>query len=250
MYLLFGAPNNSRSYKSAVSYNLREEKHRNKTTPLLFSPACRPGAHCCSTRLLLFPPLPLETTADTHSSTPIHAGRIFRRYPSFLLPFGLTQLCAEGCVDKGFDFMGLQHADECWCGSLGDEQKHTQYGEGKCNMPCAGDSSVTCGASTLIHTLAVSPQFYTSYTSEVVVHARIDERKNKKKQKKHARTTRSLGPPSRLYLFVLAMTHRSLQYGSSARHLTVCTHENICTREFPGWVKIESRVEGLRFCPR
>lgn len=43
--------------------------------------------------------------------------------------------------------MGLQYGGECWCGSLGDEEQHTQYGNGTCNKPCSGDSSEICGTS-------------------------------------------------------------------------------------------------------
>ena len=51
--------------------------------------------------------------------------------------------------------MGVQHGDECWCGSLGDEEKHTQYGEGKCDFPCAGDPSEICGTSFLDERLLI-----------------------------------------------------------------------------------------------
>lgn len=58
----------------------------------------------------------------------------------------LHQRCAVVCADEQFAFMGLQNGKECWCGSSGNEARHTQHGEGACDTPCAGDSSEICGA--------------------------------------------------------------------------------------------------------
>ncbi|CAM9107440.1 unnamed protein product [Ectocarpus sp. 6 AP-2014] len=55
------------------------------------------------------------------------------------------ELCFGYCGQNGYTYMGLQYGNECYCGSLGDEEKHVQYGPGDCNFLCAGDESFNCG---------------------------------------------------------------------------------------------------------
>ncbi|CAN0255902.1 unnamed protein product, partial [Ectocarpus sp. 4 AP-2014] len=55
------------------------------------------------------------------------------------------ELCFGYCGQNGYAYMGLQYGNECYCGSLGDEEKHVQYGPGDCNFLCAGDDSFICG---------------------------------------------------------------------------------------------------------
>ncbi|CAM9785109.1 unnamed protein product, partial [Ectocarpus sp. 12 AP-2014] len=55
------------------------------------------------------------------------------------------ELCFGYCGQNGYAYMGLQYGNECYCGSLGDEEKHVQYGPGDCNFLCAGDDSFNCG---------------------------------------------------------------------------------------------------------
>lgn len=52
--------------------------------------------------------------------------------------------------------MGLQYGNECYCGSLGDEEKHVQYGLGDCNFLCAGDDSFNCGAFSTVSSTAAN----------------------------------------------------------------------------------------------
>ncbi|CAM9201303.1 unnamed protein product, partial [Ectocarpus fasciculatus] len=55
------------------------------------------------------------------------------------------ELCFGYCRNNGYAYMGLQYGNECYCGSLGDEEKHVRYGPGDCNFLCAGDDSFNCG---------------------------------------------------------------------------------------------------------
>ncbi|CAM9456557.1 unnamed protein product, partial [Ectocarpus sp. 13 AM-2016] len=55
------------------------------------------------------------------------------------------ELCFGYCGQNGYAYMGLQYGNECYCGSLGDEEKHVQYGPGDCKFLCAGDDSFNCG---------------------------------------------------------------------------------------------------------
>lgn len=65
--------------------------------------------------------------------------------PDLSLPFQSQQLCAQHCAGSGFEYMGLQYGQECWCGSSGDEEKHTQHGPATCDLECVGDPSEQCG---------------------------------------------------------------------------------------------------------
>ncbi|CAB1103880.1 unnamed protein product [Ectocarpus sp. CCAP 1310/34] len=56
-----------------------------------------------------------------------------------------VQLCYEYCSSNGYDFMGLQHGRECYCGTEEDEKRHVQYGLGTCDHPCKGDDNLVCG---------------------------------------------------------------------------------------------------------
>jgi hypothetical protein len=49
--------------------------------------------------------------------------------------------CLQTCEDAGFAYAGLQYSHSCLCGD-----SYGRYGEADtCDMPCAGDSSDTCG---------------------------------------------------------------------------------------------------------
>lgn len=51
--------------------------------------------------------------------------------------------CLIICSSGGYGFAGMEYGNECWCG-------HTLGAigfNGTCNMPCAGNSSDTCGGS-------------------------------------------------------------------------------------------------------
>lgn len=54
------------------------------------------------------------------------------------------QWCASFCSSQGYPVMGVEYADQCWCGTYpsGDS---TTAPQSDCNMECAGDSSQICG---------------------------------------------------------------------------------------------------------
>jgi len=54
-------------------------------------------------------------------------------------------LCVNYCASKGFSIAGSQYGGECFCGNeLSTVEK---LDESKCDMPCAGAASETCGGS-------------------------------------------------------------------------------------------------------
>ncbi|CAM9602454.1 unnamed protein product, partial [Sphacelaria rigidula] len=53
-------------------------------------------------------------------------------------------VCGSYC--RGYAYFGTQYGSECWCGAAGTE--FDKYGTStSCTVPCAGDSSATCGGS-------------------------------------------------------------------------------------------------------
>ncbi|CAN8102201.1 unnamed protein product [Discula destructiva] len=51
--------------------------------------------------------------------------------------------CLVICAFGNFVYAGLEYGNECWCGNkLGNVKP-----QGTCNLPCAGNSSETCGGS-------------------------------------------------------------------------------------------------------
>lgn len=57
------------------------------------------------------------------------------------------ETCASLCLGKGKNkYFGLQAGCECWCGESGvDIDKWGTLPQNRCNKPCTGDSSKTCG---------------------------------------------------------------------------------------------------------
>ena len=46
-------------------------------------------------------------------------------------------------IHQGFQYAGVQHSSECFCGNEYD--KYGRAAAGDCNMACAGNSSQICG---------------------------------------------------------------------------------------------------------
>ncbi|EJT97083.1 WSC-domain-containing protein [Dacryopinax primogenitus] len=56
-----------------------------------------------------------------------------------------VEACVDICATNGFTYAGLEWAQECWCGNTLDTTRLGQYA---CDMPCQGDPSEFCGASS------------------------------------------------------------------------------------------------------
>ncbi|KAI0808290.1 hypothetical protein C8Q74DRAFT_1189458 [Fomes fomentarius] len=65
---------------------------------------------------------------------------------NFVNNTGMTvESCVGFCSTKGFNFAGLEFAQECWCGNA-IENGGTNATLADCNLPCAGDATEFCGA--------------------------------------------------------------------------------------------------------
>jgi len=54
--------------------------------------------------------------------------------------------CRLHCSSIGNSlYYAMQHKNECFCGSSDVFSDYDKHGVGKCDLPCEGDSSVTCG---------------------------------------------------------------------------------------------------------
>ncbi|KAK5659439.1 hypothetical protein OQA88_640 [Cercophora sp. LCS_1] len=59
--------------------------------------------------------------------------------------------CKAYCVDTlGYYFFGVEYSNECYCADFRDETS-SRVDDYECDMPCAGDSSQTCGGDTRIN---------------------------------------------------------------------------------------------------
>ncbi|CAM9833263.1 unnamed protein product [Scytosiphon promiscuus] len=68
-----------------------------------------------------------------------------------------AELCMGLCDGQGFDYYGTQYGVECWCGEGTPEDTYLRYGEldaEACDIPCSGDSSESCGGSTIMSVYA------------------------------------------------------------------------------------------------
>ncbi|KAH7328528.1 WSC domain-containing protein [Stachybotrys elegans] len=58
--------------------------------------------------------------------------------------------CLDACRQNGYPFAGLEYGRQCWCGSV--LANGTQpVSDTECNMPCLGDSSLTCGGRSRLN---------------------------------------------------------------------------------------------------
>ena len=58
--------------------------------------------------------------------------------------------CAAYCDKEGFSMAGVEFAGQCFCGN-NLQGGSSQVSNDKCNMPCAGDASQTCGGSLALN---------------------------------------------------------------------------------------------------
>ncbi|KAK2593147.1 hypothetical protein QQS21_009157 [Conoideocrella luteorostrata] len=61
-----------------------------------------------------------------------------------------TKSCLAACEKQGFPFAGVEYGKECWCGVVlaNDTAK---VADSECNIPCKGDSSLTCGGRSRLN---------------------------------------------------------------------------------------------------
>lgn len=58
--------------------------------------------------------------------------------------------CLSFCESGGFQYAGLEFGSECYCGSALVNGASLSQPSGQCNMPCAADSSSSCGGPNAI----------------------------------------------------------------------------------------------------
>jgi hypothetical protein len=59
--------------------------------------------------------------------------------------------CTAACIALGFRFAGTEYGQECWCAdSLASTGVPAPDGNEQCNMPCTGDSTISCGGKDRI----------------------------------------------------------------------------------------------------
>lgn len=51
--------------------------------------------------------------------------------------------CKSIC--KGYKYLGLQYAQECWCGNKMNTVSFHRVPDNECNMPCSGEKKRMCG---------------------------------------------------------------------------------------------------------
>ena len=62
------------------------------------------------------------------------------------------EICKEFCLDKGFEYAGVQLAYQCFCGNTSPPERSTCSAFADkcynvCDMKCSGNSSQTCGGT-------------------------------------------------------------------------------------------------------
>ncbi|KAF8341317.1 uncharacterized protein EI90DRAFT_1719489 [Cantharellus anzutake] len=77
------------------------------------------------------------------------SNRVLTGY-SFTSSSMTPQLCVNTCAGKSFIKAGVEYAQECYCGNATVTSSSPSTGQpapaSDCSMPCAGDSTQTCGA--------------------------------------------------------------------------------------------------------
>jgi hypothetical protein len=53
--------------------------------------------------------------------------------------------CTQKCFSLGFTYAGVEYGNECYCGT-GLVSDISTANVADCDMPCAGDTTITCGA--------------------------------------------------------------------------------------------------------
>ncbi|EXJ93880.1 hypothetical protein A1O1_02273 [Capronia coronata CBS 617.96] len=72
---------------------------------------------------------------------------------SFTNTTGMTvELCAQTCSTKGFAWVGVEYAQECYCNNLGavNGGALASGGDGDCSMVCKGNIGEYCGGSSRV----------------------------------------------------------------------------------------------------
>ncbi|KAH8819340.1 glycoside hydrolase superfamily [Xylogone sp. PMI_703] len=65
------------------------------------------------------------------------------------------QVCVQQCGSRGYSYAGVEFGEQCFCGNdIGS--KGVQSPESECNMPCAGNSSQSCGQAYYINIYQIS----------------------------------------------------------------------------------------------
>lgn len=54
--------------------------------------------------------------------------------------------CISACKNSGHTYAGVEYMTECWCGNSAPASG-LKIADSECDLPCAGDSSLTCGAA-------------------------------------------------------------------------------------------------------
>ncbi|WVR07283.1 hypothetical protein IAU60_004324 [Kwoniella sp. DSM 27419] len=60
------------------------------------------------------------------------------------------QTCVSYCGEKGWQYAGLEYGFECYCADYIDSGAYIGRNATNCDMPCPGNSSITCGGSMAI----------------------------------------------------------------------------------------------------
>ena len=59
-----------------------------------------------------------------------------------------VERCVESCREKGFNYAATQYGSHCFCGdSYGRYGKLTRTSARRCDTPCSGDPTPTCGGA-------------------------------------------------------------------------------------------------------
>ncbi|CAG8958428.1 hypothetical protein HYFRA_00011105 [Hymenoscyphus fraxineus] len=61
-----------------------------------------------------------------------------------------VESCIAFCIGRNFAYAGVEYGSECYCGNT-IAASATQATAGDCNMPCAGNSTETCGGGNRVN---------------------------------------------------------------------------------------------------
>lgn len=64
--------------------------------------------------------------------------------------------CTSYCAAAGFSMAGIEYSSECYCGHELSNGASLSLTSGRCDMPCSGDSSETCGGPAAISLYSTS----------------------------------------------------------------------------------------------
>ena len=76
-------------------------------------------------------------------------------------------LCTAACAEMGYRFAGVKWSTECWCGDT--EPPSSSYtAPAQCNMPCAGDQKIMCGAGSVLNLYRKSKLYCSAWSRSQV----------------------------------------------------------------------------------